>query len=64
MELFKIENKKIRKLNNNIIMCNELGNISLFVYTTKIIYFYPFVNTFEVKKYKIFLFRKILNKII
>lgn len=31
-------------------MCNELGNISLFVYTTKIIYFYPFVNTFEVKK--------------
>lgn len=43
-------------------MCNELGNISLFVYTTKIIYFYPFVNTFEVKKNKLFLFRKILNK--
>lgn len=43
-------------------MCNELGNISLS--TTKIIYFYPFINTFEVKKYKIFLFRKILNKII
>lgn len=43
-------------------MCNELGNISLFVYTTKIIYFYPFVNTFEVKKSKLFLFRKILNK--
>ena len=45
-------------------MCNELGNISPFVYTTKIIYFYSFVNTFGVKKYKIFLFRKILNKII
>lgn len=43
-------------------MCNELGNISLFIYTTKIIYFYPFVNTFEVKKNKLFLFRKILNK--
>lgn len=43
-------------------MCNELGNIPLFVYTTKIIYFYPFVNTFEVKKNKLFLFRKILNK--
>ena len=33
-----------------------------FDYTTKIIYFYPFVNTFEVKKNKLFLFRKILNK--
>lgn len=39
-----------------------MGNISLFVYTTKIIYFYSFVNIFEVKKYKLFLFRKILNK--
>ena len=42
-------------------MCNELGNISLFVYTTKIIYFYPFVNTFEVKKNKLFLFRMKIN---
>lgn len=45
-------------------MCNELGKYLPFDYTTKIIYFYSFVNTFEVKKYKIFLFRKILNKII
>lgn len=43
-------------------MCNELGNIPPFDYITKIIYFYSFVNIFEVKKYKLFLFRKILNK--